>query len=68
MDAILQSFSLRFLLRSVFSGAFFVLSFFTATAGAIGKWVFAPADILSVGLPIALFAGVTIYGIHRSIL
>jgi hypothetical protein len=64
MDTILKSFSLGFLLRSVFAGAFFVLSYCVATSG----YNFAAEKLISVGLPCALIAGVTVYGLHRSLI
>lgn len=60
----MQSFRVSFLLRSFFSGVFFVLSYCnTATPDWINK-----EDIISLGLPSALIAGVFVYGIHRSLL
>ncbi len=63
MNEIIKSFSLSFLLRSAFSGAFFVISFAVASGDRIQR-----SELLNYGLPSALVAGVAIYGLHRSIL
>lgn len=67
MDGILQALSLGFLLRSIFAGAFFLISFRVASMGTAGLLTFAPSDLVSMGLPVALFVGVTVYGLHRSL-
>ena len=68
MDTILKSFSLSFLLRSVFAGAFFVLSFCVAAKGGKNPLIIDSSNVFTVGLPFALIAGVVVYGIHRSVL
>jgi len=66
MEKFLTSVSLGFLLRSVFAGVFFMLSNDFAVKGKF--------DLLSLGAQptqttlIALFAGVTMYGLHRSLI
>ncbi|SRR5579872_2920837 len=67
MDAILKSFSLGFLLRSVFAGTFFVLIYYMDTNGTSAEITLSPENIFSVGLVFALVAGVTVYGVHRSV-
>jgi len=62
MESILKTFSIGFLLRSVFSGIFFVISYYGfGTLVQIGD-----KPIFSTALLVALFSGVTAYGIHRS--
>jgi hypothetical protein len=68
METILRTFSIGFLLRSVFSGIFFVISWYVALHGQLELAKVEGAIVLSVALPVALFAGVTAYGIHRSLL
>src|SRR6266567_1356154 len=68
MDSILKAFSIGFLLRSVFSGVFFVISSYVASHGPADFMKIEGASIFSVALPVALFGGVTAYGIHRSLL
>jgi hypothetical protein len=68
MDSILKALSVSSLLRSVFAGVFFVISYYVASH-SLGKLAEIDArTILAVALPVALFAGVTAYGIHRSLL
>jgi hypothetical protein len=67
MDSILKAFSIGFLLRSVFSGIFFVISYYVAAHGRADFMMIEGKSIFSVALPVALFAGVTAYGIHRSL-
>ena len=64
MEKILDSISLGFLIRSVFSGAFFVLTFYLADPGF---FELDSEKVFSVGLALSLFAGVTVYGLHRSL-
>jgi len=63
MEKFLGSFSLSLLLRSVFSGAFFTLSYCIAKYGFIGL----EAKGIVEELPLSLVAGVSIYGLHRSV-
>jgi|GEM_PF-1997089 hypothetical protein len=65
MDKILESFPLGLLIRSAFSGVFFVISFNFAAHNFV---TFDSANIFSVGLPFALIAGFTVYGLHRSLI
>ncbi len=67
MDSILKSFSIGFLLRSVFSGVFFVISYYVASHSPADLLKIDGKMFLSLGLPAALFAGVTTYGLHRSL-
>ena len=68
METILKSFSLGFLLRSVFAGAFFVLTYSVATKGTSAAIYVNSGNIFSLGMVFALVAGVTVYGIHRSVI
>src|SRR5271170_6257056 len=68
MDAILKSFSISFLLRSFFAGVFFVLSYRMAEQGLKNALEINSKDIFTIGLLFALVAGVTVYGIHRSLI
>src|SRR4051794_15215600 len=67
MDSILKAFSIGFLLRGVFSGIFFVIAYYVASHGRADFMMIAGNSIFLVDLPVALFAGVTAYGIHRSL-
>ena len=67
MDSILKSFSIGFLLRSVFSGVFFVVSYYVASHHPVDLSTIDGKTLLSLWLPVALFAGVTTYGLHRSL-
>ena len=67
MDALLKSFSIGFLLRCVFSGGFFVLSYRVASLGTPALSEFESTGLFALALPMALFAGVTVYGLHRSL-
>ncbi len=68
MDALLKSFSLSFLLRSAFAGAFFVLAYYLATNGTCEAIDLGSENVFSLGLVIALVVGATVYGIHRSLI
>lgn len=59
--------SLGFLLRSLFAGVFAVVSFIIASSRAREFLMAHTDEWLTVGFPIALFTGVTIYGLHRSL-
>ena len=65
MEAFLKSFPLGFLLRSAFSGVFFVVSFCAASPNLVK---INSDNIFSIGLPFALIAGVIVYGLHRSLI
>ncbi len=66
MDELLKSFSIGFLLRGMFSGVFFVLAYCVATLGD-PKHFINSGNIFTVALPVALVAGVIVYGLHRSL-
>jgi hypothetical protein len=68
MDSILKSFSISILLRSLFSGVFFVMSYYVASHDPVDVSSIDGKAFLALGLPFALFAGVTTYGIHRSLI
>jgi hypothetical protein len=68
MESLLKSFNLGFLLRSVFSGIFFVVSYYVASNDHADFTQICDKTVLRIVLPVALFAGVTTYGIHRSLL
>ena len=68
MDTILKSFSVGFLLRNLFAGVFFVLACYVATKGGRNTFEINSTNIFPIGLPFALISGLTVYGIHRSIL
>jgi hypothetical protein len=67
VDDILKAFSIGFLLRSAFAGVFFVISYFAAwhTSKELQKAIYA-TDFAFV-LPVSLIIGVSVYGIHRSL-
>ncbi len=67
MDSILKSFSIGFLLRILFAGAFFMISYCVATRTPQELAKIDGTSMLTVALPISLFAGVTAYGLHRSL-
>jgi hypothetical protein len=67
MDSILKTFSIGFLLRSVFAGIFVVVSYYVAFYGLEATVMKIEAkSISSPALLVALFAGVVVYGVHRS--
>jgi hypothetical protein len=66
METVLKSFSVGFLLRSVFAGAFFVLAYCSATRNTCAQVEVNAANVFYFGVVLALVAGVTVYGIHRS--
>lgn len=66
MEAFLKNISLSFLLRSVFGGVFLILSFRYAVHGTGGLLPGDNPKFLEVEIPIALFAGVTVYALHRA--
>jgi hypothetical protein len=68
MDSILKAFSIGFLLRSVFSGIFFVISYSVACHDPPNFEMIEGKSIFFVALLVALFASVTAYGIHRSLI
>lgn len=68
MDNVLKALSLGFMLRSLFAGVFFLISFRVASMGVASLLDFDTSNLVSVGLPVALFAGVNVYVLHRSLL
>jgi hypothetical protein len=68
METFLKSVSLGFLLRNVLAGAFFVITYSIATKGTCAAISVNSGNIFSFGLGFALLAGITIYGIHRSVI
>ena len=70
MDSILKAFSIPFLLRSAFAGIFFVVSYYVASNGlepGLEAAIIKAKSISSTALLVALFAGVVVYGVHRSV-
>jgi hypothetical protein len=68
MDSIVKAFSIGFLLRSVCAGIFFVVSYYVAFYGLEATVMKIEAkSISSPALLVALFAGVVVYGVHRSL-
>lgn len=62
VETVLQSFPFQFVFRGVFPGGFFVLSYVVATKGWSGL-----GDIGLSWLPLAVFVGVIVYILHRSV-
>ena len=67
MDSILKSLHLGFLLRCLFAGAYFVVAYQFTSGGSKAFMKLDSSAVLSVALPVALLAGVTIYSLHRSV-
>ncbi|TXT16825.1 MAG: hypothetical protein FD138_4679 [Planctomycetota bacterium] len=67
MEEILKAFSVSFLLRSIFAGVFFPISYCSGRYGLDGLES-ALKDSVVTTLSISLFAGVTAYGFHRSMI
>ena len=67
VEPILKSFPIGILLRSLFAGAFFVISYYVASHNPLEPVKIDGPTMLSVVLPVSLFAGVTAYGVHRSV-
>jgi hypothetical protein len=68
LDKLFGSFSLGFLVRRGFSGVFFVLAFCVATFKQPLSASICAKDLLTFGPPAALFAGVTLYTLSRSLI
>lgn len=68
MEQILKYFKIGLLLRSLFAGVFFLIAFEISTEGVVELLKIDPLSIFRVIFPVSLFSGVTIYGLHRSIL
>ncbi len=66
MPELLKNVSFGQLLRSVFAGVFFVISYGIATGGSDQLQIIGKIDSGMILLA-SLFAGVTAYGIHRSL-
>lgn len=67
MDTILKSLHIGFLLRCLFAGAYFVVAYQFTSSGSNAFVKLDSSAVLSVALPVALLAGVTIYSLHRSV-
>lgn len=67
MDGVLKSLSIGHLLRSVFAGSFFVLSYVVAGNGSNSLLQVHSSQALSSALLVALVSGVTVYGLHRAL-
>jgi hypothetical protein len=67
MDSILKSFTVGFLLRNLFAGVFFVISYYLASHKPSELAEIDGKTVLTLVLPVALFVGVITYGIHRSL-
>lgn len=68
MEPLLKSFSIGFLLRSLFAGGFFVISYQIAANGTHTFLRIDSSSLYALALPVSLFFGVTIYGLHRALL
>jgi hypothetical protein len=68
MESLLKSLSISFLLRSLFAGVFFVISYQVAECGIKDLVPKDFSSLFSVVLPVSLFAGFTIYALHRALL
>jgi len=66
MGAFLSSFQISFLLRGMFAGVSFVVSYYLVTRKDLQPFIDS-GKIFTGVLPVALFTGVTIYGLHRSL-
>jgi hypothetical protein len=64
VEETLKDLSIGFLLRSFFTGVFFVISY---RVGREGYFFPTVEDILKVYVPVALVAGVTAYALHRAL-
>ena len=63
MDTLLKSFGIGFFLRSILSGAFFMLSYGTAS----GLYPIKPQEVsVPLIVTISVFAGATVYCLHRA--
>lgn len=66
----IRALGVSFLLRSLFAGAFFPISYyvFSHPAPPYRYFGYDSEDILYFGLPIALISGISAYALHRSVL
>jgi hypothetical protein len=68
MEDAIKSFELGFLLRSLFAGVFFPISYwFCAHPPPWDQISLTGEDVFSIGLPTALVVGVMVYALHRSL-
>lgn len=68
MDAILSSFPFQLIYRGVFPGCFFAMSFVVASRGWEGLEKIENSDLFTRWMPLAVFVGVIVYVLHRSLL
>jgi len=66
MDSVLRAFSIGFLLRSLFAGVSCLIAYKVTGDGVGSVGSIAAKNLFSEVLPIAVFSGVTIYSLHRS--
>jgi len=66
VDTILKSFPFQLIFRGVFPGGFFVLSYVVASEG-FHTIESKGDDLLTLWLPLAVFVGVIVYVLHRSL-
>ncbi len=68
MDSIIKNFSIGFLIRSIFAGAFFLISYLSAKNGlhSLPDAVI-QHDVVKI-TALSVFVGVVAYGLHRSFL
>ena len=67
METFLKQIQIGFLIRSVFSGAFFVIAFVCAITKPEDLFKFDIKNTLEAGLPLSLFCGVVVYAMQRSL-
>lgn len=67
MESVIKSFSIGFLLRSLFAGVFFLISYRVTGDGVTAITTFESASLFAIALPVAVIAGVTVYSLHRSL-
>ncbi|MEN6488185.1 MAG: hypothetical protein ABFD66_04770 [Smithella sp.] len=65
MEPLLKQFTISFLLRSIFAGGFFYISYEIGVNGYDNVFKIDSNSMLTL-LPVLLLIGVTIYGFHRS--
>ncbi len=66
MDALLKTLQLGFILRSLFAGCFFVVSYQFTCDGPSALALNLSGDAVTSRLAIAAFVGVTVYVLHRA--
>jgi hypothetical protein len=67
MNQVLNSFTIKDLLRNLFSGIFFVVSFVCFTCKKDLFEIFNNQTLFTIAVPFSLFIGVVIYSLHRSL-